>query len=262
MSATGEEAITIDQLSVFLGKGKKGSGQAVSVAQAAAAFGYDPGGASASGGIPVLDVGDCAITLKQLENAFVKKSVTLKNLLSNNGYGYPASTTEGFATNNWARTPLPPGDSVQRCLWLVPSANRVESFRTINSVGAGLVPNHTYYFTFKVYYPTNTVVGSFDFYWPVAEPPGMSGAKATQPKTWTKLSAVFDRKAHSGSSGSRQARWDYNCNNQTVGVNVTSFMLIDLTQAFGSGKEPSRMWCDANIPWFDSTLTMQAIVRK
>jgi hypothetical protein len=31
------------------------------------------------------------------------------------------------------------------------------------------------------------------------------------------------------------------------------FMLIDLTATFGSGKEPTAAWCDANIPYFIGT---------
>jgi hypothetical protein len=30
-------------------------------------------------------------------------------------------------------------------------------------------------------------------------------------------------------------------------------MLIDLTEAFGAGNEPSVSWCDANIPYFIGT---------
>lgn len=254
MTATGNEAVTLAQLRTATGSTGSGGatgGEAVTIAQVAQALGATPTGTP--------DVGRLAIRLSQLKRASEARSVTLKNLLSNNGYGYPRATNEGFATTNWARYPLPPGDSVQRCLWLVPSANRPESFRNINNVGAGLVPSHVYYFTFKVYYPGSTVNGSFDFYWPVAEPPGMSDAKATKTKTWTKLSAVFDRRAHSGSSGSRQARWDYNCNNKTDGINVTSFMLIDLTEAFGAGREPSKAYCDARIPWFDDTLTLDLV---
>lgn len=33
------------------------------------------------------------------------------------------------------------------------------------------------------------------------------------------------------------------------------FMLIDLTSAFGSGNEPSKEWCDINIPFFEHTIT-------
>lgn len=34
---------------------------------------------------------------------------------------------------------------------------------------------------------------------------------------------------------------------------VDGLMLIDLTEAFGEGKEPTREWCDANIPFFKNT---------
>ena len=33
-------------------------------------------------------------------------------------------------------------------------------------------------------------------------------------------------------------------------------MLIDLTEAFGSGNEPSKEWCDANINYFDGATTV------
>jgi hypothetical protein len=33
-------------------------------------------------------------------------------------------------------------------------------------------------------------------------------------------------------------------------------MLIDLTEAFGAGNEPSVSWCDANIPYFIGTIIL------
>lgn len=32
-------------------------------------------------------------------------------------------------------------------------------------------------------------------------------------------------------------------------------MIVDLTAAFGAGREPDQAWCDANIPYFDGTYT-------
>jgi len=33
-------------------------------------------------------------------------------------------------------------------------------------------------------------------------------------------------------------------------------MLIDLTACFGSGNEPTKEWCDANIPYFLNSTTI------
>ena len=37
---------------------------------------------------------------------------------------------------------------------------------------------------------------------------------------------------------------------------VDSVMLIDLTEAFGAGREPSKEWCDENIKYFDGTISI------
>lgn len=34
---------------------------------------------------------------------------------------------------------------------------------------------------------------------------------------------------------------------------VDAVMLIDLTEAFGSGNEPTKEWCDENISYFDGS---------
>lgn len=37
---------------------------------------------------------------------------------------------------------------------------------------------------------------------------------------------------------------------------VDSVILIDLTEAFGAGREPSKEWCDENIKYFDGTISI------
>lgn len=37
------------------------------------------------------------------------------------------------------------------------------------------------------------------------------------------------------------------------------FMLIDLTEAFGAGNEPTKAWCDEHIPFFTGTMELDAI---
>lgn len=43
--------------------------------------------------------------------------------------------------------------------------------------------------------------------------------------------------------------------NQATGIHGRKeFVLIDLTTTFGAGKEPSKVWCDINIPYFEHSL--------
>lgn len=37
---------------------------------------------------------------------------------------------------------------------------------------------------------------------------------------------------------------------------IDGVMVIDLTEAFGAGKEPDKEWCDNYIPWFDGTIQL------
>ena len=38
---------------------------------------------------------------------------------------------------------------------------------------------------------------------------------------------------------------------------IDAGFLIDLTEAFGTGNEPSKEWCDENIPYFVGTHTLK-----
>lgn len=44
----------------------------------------------------------------------------------------------------------------------------------------------------------------------------------------------------------------------TVSVWNDGMVLMDLTAAFGSGAEPSKEWCDANIPFFSGSMDVDA----
>lgn len=182
------------------------------------------------------------------------RNVTLKNLVKEKetGSGIPVNQGNSGGSLYRASSPLPPGESCTKCYWVVPTSG-VNEFYITSTPSADLKPDHIYYVSFKVYYPGN-VNGSFDFYWPIAEPPGASGLKATQSKTWTRISARFDRKQFQ--TGSQKCRWDYNHNGVNSGVNLSAFILVDLTEAFGDGLEPSKEWCDEHIAWFGSTTTV------
>ena len=125
----------------------------------------------------------------------------------------------------------------------------------INTVNAiTYVPGHTYYCRCDIL--QETVQGSCDMYWKVAEPYLMGGKKATTAKEWATASSVrtadtiINRHGADWEAGDYKARWDYN-NSKTAGeMWFNGFMLIDLTETFGVGKEPTAAWCDEHIPYF------------
>lgn len=122
-------------------------------------------------------------------------------------------------------------------------------------------PGHTYYCRCDIL--QETVQGSCDMYWKVAEPYLMGGKKTSAAKTWAiasavrAASAVINRNGSDWDAGNYSARWDYNNSKADGAMWFNGFMLIDLTEAFGAGKEPTAAWCDANIPYFVGTKTIE-----
>lgn len=45
--------------------------------------------------------------------------------------------------------------------------------------------------------------------------------------------------------------------NTTADTFVDGLMLIDLTEAFGEGNEPTKEWCDENIPYFEGSIEIK-----
>lgn len=180
------------------------------------------------------------------------KVLELNNLLSNKGKGFPVSQGSTGGTIYTATFPLPPGDSCTSCLWVVPNQNVTEVTR-LSTPSASLIPNHIYYFSMKIYFPEE-INGSFDFYWPVQEPAALSNLNTNVSKNWIKLSGTFNR--NNFTEGTYQCRIDYNNNQSTLGVNISAIMLVDLTQSFGSGLEPTKEWCDSHLIWNDPTISI------
>lgn len=106
-----------------------------------------------------------------------------------------------------------------------------------------LIPSHKYYFSVFLY-QRNITNSSFDCYWPIAEPPIISGVKVSTINTWTKHSTIFTRESFT--EGEQYFRVD--CNNPTAEyLYINGMILVDLTAAFSAGYEPNKEWCDANI---------------
>lgn len=115
-----------------------------------------------------------------------------------------------------------------------------------------LVKGHKYYARVEIY--QESVIGSSDFYWPVAEPSFYNGKVATAGK-WKIISTVSTRS--SWDSGSYNLRLDFNNNNNAGYMWFDGLMLIDLTEAFGEGNEPTATWMKKNVPFFTGTLDIE-----
>ena len=113
---------------------------------------------------------------------------------------------------------------------------------------------HTYYFSVWINQRTSLNI-TFDCYWPIAEPPIMSGVKNTALNTWEQHSAVFTRSGFT--SGTYPMRID--CNNypgNNALMNVDGMMLVDLTATYGAGNEPTKEFCDQYFAFTTGTNTV------
>ena len=120
-----------------------------------------------------------------------------------------------------------------------------------------LDPTHKYYVRVETYQEEAT--GSTDIYWPIAEPSMLAGQSGPAGQ-WNVCSAVADRSSFA--AGSYEMRIDYNNANTAGRMWFDGLMLVDLTDAFGAGYEPTAAWCDANIPFTASTADVPEPVPK
>lgn len=110
---------------------------------------------------------------------------------------------------------------------------------------------HKYYVRCEVYFQ-NANTRRTTCYWPIAEPNIWNTATlgmSISANTWTMLGMVTDRVAAGFSAGSDYLRFDYDNSNTTGTMLLDGVMLIDLTEAFGAGNEPTQAWCNT-LPYF------------
>ena len=112
-----------------------------------------------------------------------------------------------------------------------------------------LDPTHIYYARYEVYHEGAS--GTAGIYWPIAEPAFVEGQSLGSSGSWNIVSSVNNRSSFA--NGSYPIRFDYNNNNATTSVWYDGVVLIDLTASFGTGNEPTKSWCDENIPYFEGT---------
>lgn len=128
---------------------------------------------------------------------------------------------------------------------------------TVNTTGTIPLNNtHIYYVRYYGYQTTKTNA-SVGCYWPIAEPSFRDGLPIKDAGGWRLYSARMGRSSFS--NGNYQLRLDFNNGNQSGTMYFSCPMLIDLTAGFGAGSEPTQEWCDANIPFFEGSLGVNAI---
>lgn len=129
------------------------------------------------------------------------------------------------------------------------------------TVNPPMIQNHKYYVCCWIYLPTNSSATGMQVYWPEAEPlMGDMVADTTKINQWQKLSLIATRT--NWSSGNQKFRFDIEGSISPNYVYIDGAMLIDLTDCYGEGKEPTKEWCDNNISFFMDGIKRQVITAK
>lgn len=116
-----------------------------------------------------------------------------------------------------------------------------------------LEPSHTYYVRVYGYQEAKTSC-TVGFYWPIAEPYIRESIPTGPAGRWNLYSGINNRKSFT--AGSYPFRLDFN-NNYNPGVMYFDApMLVDLTAAYGAGKEPTQIWMDTYVPFFIGSLAI------
>lgn len=119
-----------------------------------------------------------------------------------------------------------------------------------NTIAQPIV-GHVYYGRHYVKTNGNATPADCRFEWYYTDAPGSTyvfGWNNGNYPDWHMESTILTVTANNGT---------YVIRNFTVNTNVDVYcdglMIVDLTEAFGSGNEPDQAWCDTNIPYFDGT---------
>ncbi len=125
--------------------------------------------------------------------------------------------------------------------------------RMINqTIATSPIVGHVYYGRHSIKTNGNATPADCRFEWFNGDGLGKNfvfGLNNGNHSTWYTQSAVLTVTAVSG-TGHMLRSFTVNSN---VDVWTDGLMIIDLTEAFGSGNEPSKEWCDANIPYFSGS---------
>lgn len=175
---------------------------------------------------------------------------TLTNLLSNSSFENTGWGNTAYCTLSYDTAVKKYGDYSLKV-----TATRTSSGEVYfaNSTNVNMIQNHIYYACCELY-QTSSVCSGMQAYWPQAEP-NMGTASVSEINKWVKCGF---RASRTSWSGSQNFRFDVENIVAPNYVYLDGAMLIDLTEAFGSGNEPSVEWCNSNIKYFEGTKTISA----
>lgn len=122
------------------------------------------------------------------------------------------------------------------------------------------ISGHIYYVRCEMY-QQSAVSSGMQSYWPQAEPTmGTAIYDTSKLNTWQIQS--FRTNRSNWGTGNQQFRFDVENIQSPNYVFIDGAMIIDLTSDFGSGNEPTKEWCDKNIPFFLGTLELKNVEMK
>ncbi len=164
------------------------------------------------------------------------EQITLTNLVPNPSFEADAS---------WSNVAY---DSSEKCF-----GNRSQKFAVGTSIStcpmSVPVVGHTYYGRHYLKSNGNNAPSDCRFEWFAGDGPGLNfifGWNRGDWPDWGMESSLIEVTSVNGSA--------YVCRsfvvNGTAEMWADGLMILDLTAAFGAGREPDKAWCDANIPFF------------
>lgn len=176
--------------------------------------------------------------LKQLK--YVMTNIIPDGSFENNGNGWyfgtaGSSVYEGQIVTNQFVTG-------NKSLYIFDDSKTKRNWSTIS---LSLQPNHKYYLSSFVKYESGNDYGHVGLMYGGSYRVLVYKVNSTY-NQWTRLSTVNvlqdEDTLQVGTSTSNIASYY-----------IDDIMLIDLTETFGSGNEPTKEWCDQNIDWFEGS---------
>ena len=116
------------------------------------------------------------------------------------------------------------------------------------------IPNHKYYYSNYEYGDSTSCYSHFGFYYDNTNH-WETSVHQERINVWEKQSGL-----DTGPNNEYQVRYIVVDSSAEDGVSRTCYsdgvLVVDLTATFGAGNEPSKIWCDRNIEYFDGTTTV------
>lgn len=179
----------------------------------------------------------------------MKKTIFLNNLIKNSGFetdiNWDLSGNSSYVTTDKV--------SGSRCLKLPAGSTTPMGIQSLSPP----ILNHKYYSSVMLKSDGNTGGndGRSEFYggdglgknWVFQSTLNFNNS------SWTKVSSLHSIDVINASN----FMWRLFIVNPTANLFVDNLILVDLTAAFGLGKEPTKEWCDANIPYFENEYSIQ-----